>query len=97
MTSLEKRQNTIMHLVEAYLALERSAPGRGFLHDVAALIAFFERRLFPTGRRVLLEYLTADWAPHPDPAKGRVFEPGHHLEWIRLLREYELLSGEDLA
>jgi mannose/cellobiose epimerase-like protein (N-acyl-D-glucosamine 2-epimerase family) len=31
----EKRQNPLMHLLEAYLALERAAPGCGYLEDAA--------------------------------------------------------------
>jgi|BarGraIncu00222A_1022003.scaffolds.fasta_scaffold117926_2 mannose-6-phosphate isomerase len=29
--------------------------------------------------------------------KRRIFEPGHHFEWVWLLREYEKLSGDDLS
>ena len=96
-TTRDKRQNPLMHLLEAYLAMERSAPGRGYLQDADALVALFEARLFTAERRVLLEYFTEDWSAHPEPMKARTFEPGHHFEWVWLLREYESLSGRDLA
>ena len=92
----EKRQNPLMHLLEAYLALERAAPGRGYLEDARGLVALFKARLFSERHGVLLEYFAEDWSPHADPAKADVFEPGHHFEWVWLLDEYERLSGDDL-
>src|SRR5688500_16186767 len=67
-TSREKRQNPLMHLLEAYLALERSAPGRGYLERAGELIALFESRLFDSRRGVLLEHFAEDWSAHPDRA-----------------------------
>lgn len=92
-----KRQNPHMHLLEACIALEAAAPGRGYLERAAKLVDLFRRRLFLADPGVLLEYFAEDWGPHPDPLKRRVFEPGHHFEWVWLLREYEKLSGEDLS
>lgn len=92
-----KRQNPHMHLLEAYLALEASAPGRGYLDRAKKLIDIFRTRLFQPEEGVLLEYFAQDWSAHPDPAKRLVFEPGHHFEWVWLLGEYEKLSGEDLG
>lgn len=95
--SREKRQNPLMHLLEAFLSLERAAPGRGYLEEARALVDLFKARLFSPDDGVLLEYFAADWGRHPDPAKAGVFEPGHHFEWVWLLREYEQLSGDDLG
>jgi mannose-6-phosphate isomerase len=95
--SREKRQNPLMHLLEAYLSLERAAPGRGYLEDAGGLIDIFKSRLFDAGHGVLLEYFGEDWSPHGDPAKAHVFEPGHHFEWVWLLREYQQLSGDDVG
>jgi len=92
-----KRQNPHMHLLEAYLALEVSAPGRGYLDRARKLVGVFQSRLFHTEQGVLLEYFAEDWSDHPDPAKRRIFEPGHHFEWVWLLREFENLSGEDMG
>jgi mannose-6-phosphate isomerase len=95
--SRDKRQNPLMHLLEAYLALERAAPGRGYLRDAAELVALFRARLLSREHGVVLEHFAEDWSTHPSPEKADVFEPGHHFEWVWLLREYEELSGEDLA
>jgi mannose-6-phosphate isomerase len=92
-----KRQNPLMHLLEAYLALERAAPGLGYLEDARGLVDLFKARLFSERDGVLLEYFAEDWSPPADPAKADVFEPGHHYEWVWLLREYERLSGDRLG
>jgi mannose/cellobiose epimerase-like protein (N-acyl-D-glucosamine 2-epimerase family) len=91
-----KRQNPHMHLLEAYLALEASAPGRGYIDRAKQLIEIFKTRLFFVERGVLLEYFAEDWSAHPDARKRRIFEPGHHFEWVWLLHEYEKLSSENL-
>ncbi|WOJ89480.1 AGE family epimerase/isomerase [Methylocapsa polymorpha] len=92
-----KRQNPHMHLLEAYLALEVSAPGRGYLDRAKKLVEIFQSRLFRAEQGVLLEYFAEDWSDHPDPTTRRTFEPGHHFEWVWLLREFENLSGEDMG
>ncbi len=92
-----KRQNPHMHLFEAYLALEQSCPGRGYLDRAAKLVGLFETRLLSAEHGVLLEYFTQDWGRHPDETKSLVFEPGHHFEWVWLLREYEAMANADLG
>ena len=96
-TTRTKRQNPLMHLLEAYLALERSAPGRGWLARAATIIDLFRSRLFDRDRGVLLEHFAEDWSTHPDPALADVVEPGHHFEWVWLLKEYEQLAGIPLV
>ncbi len=96
-TTRTKRQNPLMHLLEAYLALERSAPGRGWLARAATIIDLFRSRLFDRRRGVLREHFAEDWSTHPDPALADVVEPGHHFEWVWLLGEYEQLAGIPLA
>lgn len=91
-----KRQNPLMHLLEAFLALEESFPGHGFIERAAKLVALFKARIFDEEHGVLLEYFARDWGPHPDPMMRRIFEPGHHYEWVWLLRQFEILSGQDL-
>jgi mannose-6-phosphate isomerase len=96
-TMRTKRQNPLMHLLEAYLALERAAPGRGYLERASKIVQLFDARLFDARHGVLLEHFAEDWSAHPDAAMGDVFEPGHHFEWVWLLREYQQLSGNSLA
>lgn len=93
-TSDDKRQNPVMHLLEAYLALERAAPGRGYLDDARGLVTLLTTRLLSAPDGVILEYFARDWSSHRDAARADVFEPGHHFEWVWLLGEWSALSGE---
>ncbi|HWI86563.1 MAG TPA: AGE family epimerase/isomerase [Sphingomonas sp.] len=86
-----KRQNPHMHLLEAYLALEHAAPGRGYIERAAGLIDLFRRHFLADG--VLREYFERDWTA----AEPAIWEPGHHFEWVWLLGEYATLTGEDLS
>ena len=96
-TTRTKRQNPLMHLLEAYLALERTAPGRGWLARAAAVVVLFRTHLFDRDRGVLREHFAEDWSAYPDPALADVVEPGHHFEWVWLLAEYEQLAGIELG
>lgn len=88
-----KRQNPQMHLLEAYLALEEAAPGRGWIDRADALVTLFEERLTLAEEGVLLEHFAHDWGRHPDPAMAATVEPGHHYEWAWLLDRHQRLSG----
>jgi mannose-6-phosphate isomerase len=93
--SSAKRQNPQMHLLEAYLALEMANPGQGYLERAGKLVSLFRQRMVDVDAEVLLEHFSEDWGSHPDPAKAKIFEPGHHYEWVWLLHRYEGLSGTD--
>ena len=87
----EKRQNPHMHLLEAYLFLERAAPGRGYGDRAKQLVQLFRRHFFRDG--LLLEYFEPDWTI----GERAAWEPGHHFEWVWLLGEYTALTGDDLT
>lgn len=97
LTTEDKRQNPLMHLLEAYLAVERAAPGRGYAERARALVALFRTRLFEPAHGVLLEYFARDWSPLADAKRATLWEPGHHFEWVWLLDEYRQLVGEDVS
>lgn len=92
-----KRQNPQMHLLEAYLALERAAPGRGYREHADALVALFYDRMTDAEHGVLLEHFSGDWGRHPQPEMAAVFEPGHHYEWIWLLDRHECAANTSHA
>lgn len=96
-TDRAKRQNPVMHLLEAYLFLARTAPDRGYLDRATALVGLFRRRFFQEPDGLLLEHFAGDWSAHPNAAKRDVWEPGHHCEWVWLLAEYGRLAGEDMT
>jgi len=93
----EKLQNPHMHLLEAFLALAEAAPGRGYLERAERLVELLRGRMLRRDLGILPERFAADWSPHPDPLVADMFEPGHHFEWIWLLRWYQDLSNDDLA
>lgn len=90
---LAKRQNPLMHLLEAYLFLAEAAPEGPYLDRASDIVALFRTKLFVPAHGVLLEHFAQDWSAHPDAAKATLFEPGHHFEWVWLLDRYAKLAG----
>ncbi|MBL6082776.1 AGE family epimerase/isomerase [Belnapia sp. T18] len=89
--SLPRRQNPQMHWYEAMLALmEAGFPGAA--ERAARHRALFETRLYHAATGSLGEYFTDDWEPVPG-LEGAILEPGHHAEWVWLLRRHEALAG----
>jgi mannose-6-phosphate isomerase len=84
-----KRQNPQMHMLEAYLALHEVAPDKGYAERAGALVTLFYDKLFHPEHGVLIEHFAHNWAPHPSPEKRDRFEPGHHYEWVWLLKQHE--------
>ncbi len=91
-----RRQNPHMHLFEAFIALAEMLRGEHYLAHASRMFELFAARFFQPSSGALCEYMDATLAPLPG-AKGRICEPGHHYEWIWLLRRYHLLSGRDVA
>lgn len=90
-----KRQNPQMHLLEAYLALDMAAPHHGYIERANRLVGLFHDRMTHDEHEVLLEHFADDWSAHPEISM--LFEPGHHYEWVWLLRRHEKLSGANHA
>jgi len=90
-----RRQNPHMHLFEALLALEQATGDAKYLARAAELFGLFSTRFFQPVSGTLCEYLADDLTPLAD-ARGQVAEPGHHYEWIWLLRNFERASGRDV-
>jgi mannose/cellobiose epimerase-like protein (N-acyl-D-glucosamine 2-epimerase family) len=83
-----RRQNPHMHLFEALLNLWMNTRDQRYLDRAGEMFDLFAQRFFqPEG--VLLEYFDETLAPAPD----RIVEPGHHCEWVWLLRWYERETG----
>jgi len=86
-----KRQNPLMHLLEALLALHEAAPEGPYLERARGVLRLFEERLFQQEAGALPEVFAADWSL--DPSAAAYFEPGHHFEWIWLLDWARRLGG----
>ena len=90
-----RRQNPHMHLFEALLALEQATGDPKYLARAVALFELFSTRFFRPESGTLCEYLSDELSPLAD-ARGRVTEPGHHYEWIWLLRNFARMSGREV-
>jgi mannose/cellobiose epimerase-like protein (N-acyl-D-glucosamine 2-epimerase family) len=86
---LPRRQNPHMHLFEALLNLWMNTREPRYLERASRMFDLFTRHFFEPEAGVLLEYFDEAWAPRPE----RIVEPGHHCEWIWLLRWYERETG----
>lgn len=93
---LPRRQNPHMHVFEAMLALHETIGHPQALPRARALVRLLERTFIDPETRTIREYFDARWHPAPDMS-GDHIEPGHHAEWVWLLRKYQQLSGEDMG
>jgi len=84
-----RRQNPHMHLFEALLNLWMNTRDQRYLDRATVIFGLFTRHFFEPQAGVLLEYFDDALAPSPE----RIVEPGHHSEWIWLLRWYERETG----
>jgi len=90
---LPRRQNPHMHLLEATLAMFFATREPAWLARSRDVVELFEQHFFDRIGGSIGEYFAADWSPVDDPAGG-VREPGHQFEWVWLLAQYRLASGE---
>lgn len=89
---LPYRQNPQMHWFESMLALIETSTHVSGAKRAARHRNFFETKLIDAETGSLAEYFTADWLPVPGQ-QGETVEPGHHMEWVWLLRRHEALAG----
>ncbi len=88
-----RRQNPHMHMFEALLSLWSSSADRRYLDRAAEIFDLFTRHFFRREVGALGEYFNARLEPAVGVA-GNIVEPGHHYEWIWLLRWFERDSGQ---
>jgi mannose-6-phosphate isomerase len=81
-----------MHLFEALLSLWECSGDARYLARAEELFGLFTSRFFRPDPGILGEYFTAALQP-ADGVAGSLVEPGHHYEWIWLLRRFEQISG----
>jgi mannose-6-phosphate isomerase len=85
--ALPRRQNPHMHLLEAMLAAHDAFGDAVFLASAQKLAALFLARFYDPATGALAEFF--DDALQPLLNKnGFLVEPGHHCEWVFLLRSY---------
>ncbi|EAB6718169.1 hypothetical protein DUP91_28030, partial [Salmonella enterica subsp. enterica] len=90
-----RRQNPHMHAFEACLAWYEATGDARYLGRAGEFFGLFSTRfLQPSG--ILGEYYDDRWTP-VEGDRGRVSEPGHHFEWVWLLRKYGAATGRDVS
>ncbi|MFA4938173.1 AGE family epimerase/isomerase [Brevundimonas sp.] len=89
---LPRRQNPHMHLLEAMLAWQATAPDPAFETAARVSLGLCRTRFLIDG--AVHEYFTEDWAL--DPVTGHILEPGHFEEWAWLLSQAKV-AGPDTA
>lgn len=87
-----RRQNPHMHLFEAFLAWYEASKDAKWLARAAEIFSLFELCFFDHRHGVLYEYFQQDLRPLSF-AEGQAVEPGHHMEWVWLLRRYQQFTG----
>ncbi|MBS29286.1 MAG: mannose-6-phosphate isomerase [Alphaproteobacteria bacterium] len=93
---LPRRQNPHMHLLEALLAVHTATRDEAYLDRSRAIVELFRRRFFDADTGTLGEFFGPDWSTAPG-TPGQTVEPGHHFEWVWLLRRYAGATGEDTS
>ena len=89
-----RRQNPHMHLLEAFLAWHSADPSGPWLDLAREIVELFRRRFRDPADGTLCEHFDQEWRPAAGDA-GRLREPGHHFEWVWLLRRYYEASADD--
>lgn len=84
------RQNPTMHLLEACLALYESAGRPQDLTRARALHANFSTQMLWRAQAALPEQHDDAW--NAEGIADNWYEPGHHFEWVWLLRRFSVLS-----
>ena len=87
-----REQNPHMHLFEALLALAETSGAERYLARAHKLIDLFDNALTDSASGTVREMFDAQWRPEQPPGENSI-EPGHQMEWIWLLREWERLTG----
>lgn len=91
-----RRQNPHMHLFEALLHLWGCSGDERYKARLGGLFYLFASRFFHRAAGVIGEYFSADLSP-ADGVAGKIAEPGHHYEWVWLLRQYERMTGRSMT
>jgi mannose/cellobiose epimerase-like protein (N-acyl-D-glucosamine 2-epimerase family) len=87
-----RRQNPHMHMLEGLLSLWSCSGERRYLDRAEKIFDLFAAHFFQPDHGVLGEYYD-DHLTRAAGVVGDIVEPGHHYEWVWLLRWFERESG----
>lgn len=88
-----RRQNPHMHLLEASLFLFNVTKNPKHLKYAETVFSLFQERFFDDG--TVTEFFEADWS-QAQTLDSETAEPGHAMEWVWLLGQYNLATGTDV-
>lgn len=86
-----RRQNPHMHLFEACLFAYEVWQEPAYLQMADELYELFCKYFYDDASQTLEEFFEVDLSPHK--VKGGHIEPGHHFEWVWLLKKYSDIKG----
>ncbi len=90
--TLPRRQNPHMHYLEASLALYQRTGDTRHLQIAHKIFELFQLYFYDSEHTVISEFFKLDWSL-ADGDLGQTAEPGHAVEWVWLLGQYEKFSG----
>ncbi|TGY90305.1 mannose-6-phosphate isomerase [Marinicauda algicola] len=91
-----REQNPHMHVLESLVAAAQATGERRFIDSAAQVVDLFRSRILDPQTGALREFFGPQWSHRIDET-GRLTEPGHQMEWVWLLNQYEQVSGEDMS
>lgn len=89
-----RRQNPHMHLFEASLFLYGETQNKKHLRYAESVFDLFEAHFIDDN--TISEFFNANWNLE-NGTKGQTAEPGHAVEWIWLLGQYQSATGRDIS
>ena len=93
---LPRRQNPHMHLFEMSMAYYDLSGDRNWLSYAHNVYKIFKAHIFDPKHHIIREFFTEDWKYWTSP-EGDSVEPGHGVEWVWLLGQFQRLSGVDTS
>ena len=90
-----RRQNPHMHMFECLLSLWTNTREGRYLARAGEMFGLFSSRFFRLPPGILGEYFDDVLLP-AQGSVGELVEPGHHCEWIWLLRWFERETGRSV-
>jgi len=94
--TLPRRQNPHMHLFEASMAYYELSGDKSWLTITAKVFEIFKNHIFDPKNHIVREFFNMDWSYSSGP-EGDSAEPGHGVEWVWLLGQYQRLTGIDTS
>jgi len=95
-SKLPRRQNPHMHLLEASMAYYDLTGDKNWLKYSDAVYDLFQSHFFDPKHDIIREFFKDDWT-YADGQLGETVEPGHGVEWVWLLSQYQRHSGVDTS